>query len=148
LSPDLPGEVAATARAIITAASDCDFDGLAEIASVDGPPDLATSFGGGGVENLARWEEEGYGEMDTLIRLFGTTHVVIENEDGPQLYIWPAAVAYDSWERIPGEYLTEMIDLGIYTEGELDDIAKFGSYAGWRISIDEEGNWRYFIAGD
>jgi len=38
--------------------------------------------------------------------------------------------------------------LGIYTEGELDEIAKFGSYAGWRIGIDENGEWLFFIAGD
>lgn len=148
LSSDLPADVAATARAIIGAASHCDFDDLAGIASTDGTPDLITSFGEGGVDNLARWEQEGYGEMDRLIRLFGTSHAVTETEDGPDIYVWPAAFAYDRWEDIPREYLTELMDLGVYTEGELDEIAKFGSYAGWRIGIDAEGNWLYFVAGD
>lgn len=149
LSSALPADVVATARVIIGAASDCDFDDLARIASTEGSPDLITSFGGiGGVENLARWEEEGYGEMDTLIRLFGTTATVVEREDGPEIYVWPAAFAFDHWEDIPREYLAELIDLGVYTEGELDEIAKFGSYAGWRIGIDQNGEWLFFVAGD
>jgi hypothetical protein len=148
LSSDLPANVDTTARAIIGAASDCDFDGLAGIAAADGSPDLTTSFGGGGIDNLARWEEEGYGEMGTLIRLFGTSHAVTEMQDGPDIYVWPAAFAYDRWEDIPPEYLTELMDLGVYGEGELDEIAKFGSYTGWRIGIDEYGNWLFFVAGD
>lgn len=148
LSSDLPADVDTTARAIIGAASDCDFDALAGIASTDGSPDLITSFGGGGLENLARWEEEGRGELGTLIRLFGTSHAVTEIEDGPDIYVWPAAFAYDDWEDIPPEYLTELMDLGVYGEGELDEIARFGSYAGWRTGIDEEGNWVFFVAGD
>ena len=148
LSSDLPADVDTTARAIIGAASDCDFDVLAGIAFTDGSPDLITSFGGGGIDNLARWEEEGYGEMDTLVRLFGTSHALIESEDGPAIYVWPAAFAYDRWEDIPPEYLSELMDLGVYGEGELDEIAKFGSYAGWRIGIDENGEWLYFVAGD
>lgn len=148
LSSDLPVEVASTAQAIIGAASSCSFDGLAGIAFTDGTPDLITSFGGGGIDNLARWEEEGYGEMDTLIRLFGTSHAVTDVEDGPDIYVWPAAFAYDRWEDIPPEYLTELMDLGVYSEGELDEIARFGSYAGWRVGIDEFGNWLFFVAGD
>lgn len=147
LAPDLPPAVAATARAIVDAASDCSFDRLAGIAATDGTPKLITSFGGGGVENLARWEEEGDGEMDTLVRLFGTSHTVTES-DGPEIYVWPAAFAYDSWEDIPREHLVELIDLGVYTEGEIDEMARFDSYAGWRIGIDENGEWLFFIAGD
>ena len=148
LSSDLPADVDTTARAIIGAASDCDFEALAGIAFTDGTPDLITSFGGGGIDNLAHWEEEGYGEMDTLIRLFDTSHAVTEVEDGPDIYVWPAAFAYDDWDDIPPEYMTELMDLGVYGEGELDEIAKFGSYAGWRVGIDEDGEWLFFIAGD
>lgn len=144
LDPDLPAAVSAKAHAIIRFASMCSIDGLAGVAA----PGFVTSFGGGGIDNLARWEEEGYGEMDTLIRLFGTSHAVTELEDGPDIYVWPAAFAYDRWEDIPPEYLTELMELGVYTEGELDEIAKFGSYAGWRVGIDEYGNWLFFVAGD
>lgn len=144
LQSDLPAEVADKAKAIMGFAATCDFDGLAGIAA----PKFISSFGGGGIDSLAQLEEEGRGEMDTLIRLFGTSHAVTETEDGPDIYVWPAAFAYDLWDDIPREYLAELVDLGVYTEEELDEIATFGSYAGWRIGIDENGDWRFFIAGD
>lgn len=142
LPADLPAEVADKAKAIMRFAATCDFDGLADIAG----PGFITSFGGGGVDNLGQWEEEGRGELDTLIKLFGTSHAVTDILDGPDIYVWPAAFAYDRWEDIPEEYLEELSS--IYSKEELDEIAAFGSYAGWRIGIDENGEWLSFIAGD
>jgi hypothetical protein len=55
-------------------------------------------------------------------------------------------LVYESWADIPEELRLEL--LMIYTEEELDQIAGFGSYAGWRTGIDELGNWLYFVAGD
>ena len=138
----LPPTVSAKAHAISRFAAMCDFDGLTGIAA----PDFVTSFGGGGVENLQRWEEEGRGELGTLLKLLGTSHAVIETEDGPDIYVWPAAFVYERWEDIPSGHREEL--LAIYTEEELDQIARFGTYAGWRTGIDEKGNWLYFIAGD
>lgn len=31
---------------------------------------------------------------------------------------------------------------------ELDQYAEFGSYALWRIGITEDGEWKFFVAGD
>ncbi|MGH8946618.1 MAG: hypothetical protein ACRDVL_10765 [Acidimicrobiia bacterium] len=138
----LPLDVSAKAHAIVRFSAMCDFDGLAGIAA----PDFVTSFGGGGVENLQRWEEEGRGELGTLLKLLGTSHGVIEGEHDPKIYVWPAALVYERWEDIPEEQLEEL--LAVYTEEELEQIAEYGSYAGWRIGIDEQGNWLYFIAGD
>lgn len=142
LDPDLPDAVAATAHAIIRFASSCDLDGLAGIAN----PGLVTSFGGGGIENLRRWEDEGRGELGTLLQLFSTSPAVLEGEHDPKIYVWPAALVHDRWEDIPEDLRHEL--LTIYTEEELDQIAEFGSYAGWRIGIDENGNWLFFVAGD
>jgi hypothetical protein len=142
LDPDLPAAVAAKAHAIIRFSSSCDFDGLAGLAT----PGFVTSFGGGGIENLRQWEEEGHGELGTLLQLFGTSPAVLEGEHDPKIYVWPAALVYESWADIPEELRLEL--LMIYTEEELDQIAGFGSYAGWRTGIDELGNWLYFVAGD
>jgi hypothetical protein len=142
LDPSLPEDVAAKAQAIVSFALECDLDGLAGVAG----PRFLTSFGGGGIDDLAQWEDEGRGELDTLIRLFDTRHEVVGGGDGPEIYVWPAAFAYDTWEEIQEGDLAELRE--IYTEEELDEIAKFGSYAGWRIGIDENGVWLWFIAGD
>jgi hypothetical protein len=66
--------------------------------------------------------------------------------DGPDIYVWPAAFTYESWDDIPDQYREELYE--IFGEGELDQIAGFGSYVGWRVGIDEQGNWLYFVAGD
>ncbi len=60
--------------------------------------------------------------------------------------MWPSAFAYDSWEEIPSADLEALRT--IYTDEELDQIATFGAYAGWRVGITEEGVWRFFVAGD
>ena len=59
----LPAVVAETRQALIDAASVCDFAALEAIASGG----LVTSFGGGGIDNLERWEEEGQGVLGTLL---------------------------------------------------------------------------------
>jgi hypothetical protein len=66
--------------------------------------------------------------------------------EGDTWYVWPSAFVYDTWDDIPDEDLEAL--LTVYTQEELDQIAAFGSYAGWRIGITEDGDWRFFVAGD
>lgn len=140
IASGLPEPVAATSAAIAAAASSCDLEALQRLAT-DG---FTTSFGGGGVENLTRWEERGEGRLGTLLQLLDMSFGTIEGET--DIYVWPAAAIYDSWEAIPDEVLAELSVM--YTQEELDQLERFGSYAGWRTGIDEDGNWMYFIAGD
>lgn len=139
----LPQAVAATREAIIEAASSCSLAQLVEIAGSD----LRTSFGDdAGVQNLVTWEDEGHGELGTLLSLLGMSHAVIEPDGQSRIYVWPAAFAHDFWEDIPADELEELSSL--YTQDELDQLSVFGSYAGWRVGIDEDGRWLFFIAGD
>lgn len=139
----LPQAVADTRQAIIEAASSCSLAQLVEIAG----DDLATSFGDdAGTLNLLEWEQGGRGELGTLLRILGTSYALIEPDGQPSIYVWPAAFAHDTWDEIPPDQLAELG--AIYTQDELDQIAQFGSYAGWRIGIDESGKWLFFIAGD
>jgi hypothetical protein len=137
----VPEPVAATSAAIATAASSCDLEALENLAT----DTFTTSFGGGGVENLARWEERGEGRLGTLLQLLDMSHGTVDSGE-TTIYVWPAAFIYDSWEEIPDELLAELSE--IYTQEELDLISGFGSYAGWRTSIDEDGNWLSFVEGD
>ena len=138
----LPDDVAATRQAIMAAAVTCDYGALENIA-----PELLTSFGGGGFDNLQIWEEEGtYRPLAILVALFDTPFATQDIEGNPRFYVWPSAFVYDTWDEIPAADLEALA--GIYTREELDQIATFGSYAGWRIGITEDGEWRFFVAGD
>lgn len=140
---DLPPEVADTREAIIEAASSCSPAQLVDIAGSD----LRTSFGDdAGVQNLLMWEDEGRGELGTLLLLLDMSHAVIEPDGQQKIYVWPAAFAHDLWEDIPAEQLAELGTL--YSQDELEQLSVFGSYAGWRVGIDEDGRWLFFIAGD
>lgn len=139
----LPPAVADTRDALIEAASSCSLAQLVDIAG----DDLRTSFGDdAGVQNLVMWEDDGNGELDTLLKLLDMSYAVMELEGQPSIYVWPAAFAHDFWNDIPADQLEEL--LALYTEAELEEMAFFGSYAGWRIGIDEDGRWLFFIAGD
>jgi hypothetical protein len=137
----LPSAVANTRDAVIAAAAACDLDALVSLA---GEP-FATSYGGGGAENLRSWEEQGKGELGTMLRLLDMTYGTTETDQGA-IYVWPAAATYDTWEDIPDEQLAELGTL--YSHEELEQISEYGSYIGWRTGIDQDGNWMYFIAGD
>lgn len=138
----LPAPVAETRLAIATAAINCDYPALEAL----GGSDLNTSFGGGGFQNIPLWEGQGEGQLGTLIELFDTPYATQDFEDLPRYYVWPSAFVYDTWEEIPPADLEALRT--IYTDEELDQIAAFGSYAGWRIGITEDGDWRFFVGGD
>lgn len=139
----LPVPVAETRRAIATAAIACDYETLRSLAG----PELTTSFGGGGFDNIPMWEEDGtYPALQLLVELFDTPFATQDFEDLPRHYVWPSAFVYDSWEEIPPADLDAL--LTVYTQEELDQYSEFGSYALWRIGITEDGEWRFFVAGD
>lgn len=146
---DIPGEagglppaVADTRNAIIAAAAGCDMSRLREIAGED----FATSFGNGGVDNLDRWENEGQGRLGTLLLLLDMSYGEIQDDELGTIYVWPAAHTYESWDAIPNEAIEELYP--VHGEEDWDQFAMFGSYAGWRTGIDQNGDWLYFIAGD
>ena len=146
----LPEPVAETRRAIAEAAVGCYIDALGRLAGV-GPngregPELITSFGGGGFMNIVEWEDDGDESLALLVKLLDLPYAVQDYEDLPRYYLWPSAFVYDTWEEIPPADLEALRT--IYTDEELDEIAAFGSYAGWRIGITEDGEWRFFVAGD
>jgi hypothetical protein len=146
----LPAPVAQTRKAIAEAAVDCHIDALGRLAGVGpngrGGPELVTSFGGGGFMNIVEWEDDGEEPLELIVKLLDTPYAVQDYEELPTHYYWPSAFVYDSWEEIPPADLDALRT--VYTQQELDQIAGFGSYAGWRIGITEDGEWRFFVAGD
>ncbi len=141
--PGLPEVVAETRMAIAEAAVACDYGALEALAA----PDFVSSFGGGGIENIRQWEEDGtYPATALLVELFGTPYAYEDYDGLDRHYYWPSAFVYDSWDEVPPTDLEALRN--IYTREELDQTATFGSYALWRIGISETGEWRFFVAGD
>jgi hypothetical protein len=139
----LPPAVVEARMAIAAAALACDYEALERLAG----PDFSTSFGGGGVERIRQWEEEGtYPATALIVGLLGTPFAYQDYDGLPRHYYWPSAFVYDSWEEIPAADMQAL--LSVYTQEELDQAAQFGSYALWRIGITDDGTWRFFIAGD
>lgn len=140
--PTLPTPVASSRGALITWALDCDVAALIERAGED----FLTDFGGGGAENLQEWEVEGMGQLGTVLTLFDMSYGVLEFENRSSIYVWPAAYAYESWDDIPADEVAEL--KALYTSEELDLMRDAGAYLGWRMGIDEEGQWMFLVAGD
>ena len=85
------------------------------------------------------------GEPVTLLNLLAMSHASIPGPEG-EIYVWPAAHSYETWEQVTEEDLDELAR--IHSEGELDSFASAGGYLGWRTGIAENGEWMFFIAGD
>lgn len=139
---DLTEPVADMVFRIATAARECDYETISSLAA----DDFITSFGGGGVEYIEELAAGGEEIYTIIAEVLNMSHDIVEMPDGSRLYVWPAAFAYDRWEDIPDHLVAEL--LRIYTQDELDQIALFGSYAGWRAGITESGEWIFFVAGD
>lgn len=139
----LPDRVADVRLGIAEAAIACDYETLESLAD----PGLNTSFGGGGFDNIPRWEEDRtYPALRLLVELFDTPFAVQDFEDLPRYYVWPSAFVYDTWDEIPAADMEALLE--VFSQEELDQIATFGAYASWRIGITEDGVWKFFVAGD
>jgi hypothetical protein len=66
------------------------------------------------------------------------------------MWVWPAPAGKDpaEWTREDEAILGQLVDAGVLTEDERSDYLLRGYYYGWRIGIDQEGIWRFYVAGD
>jgi len=67
--------------------------------------------------------------------------------EGPS-YVWPSAALID-WAKLTGEEQKAL--LALYgkkiDENWLEGRSK-GYYVGWRVTIEPDGSWSSFVAGD
>lgn len=138
----LPAAVAETRTAIVRAASQCDLQAVIDLAG----PGFITDFGGGDADTFKTWEEDGEGRLGTLLGILDMSHAIVDDGNGGEIYVWPAAFAYDNWEDIPPAALDEL--LALYTREEVEQLSQLGVYGGWRAGIAQDGDWLFFVAGD
>lgn len=146
--PDLPEAVEATRQAVAAAAIACDWEALGAL--VD-PTQFSFSFGAD-TDAIGFWEElEGdqLGEpMRFLVETLKLNWVLDElppEAELPDNYIWPEAFPL-IWEDVTPEMRDALRPL--YDDQDFEGFANIGGFAGYRLAIDDNGVWRYFIAGD
>jgi hypothetical protein len=64
------------------------------------------------------------------------------NESGS--YAWPTA--YD--ESPTDADWQALVDAGLLTQEQVDQMKAAGSYLGYRTAITADGDWQFFVAGD
>ena len=139
---DLPPAVADVRKRIFGAAVACDYDTLEQIALEKG---AGFTFSYGGETDASDYwrtlEEEG---TEKPMRALATilTQPYTRNESGS--YAWPTAYSENPTE----EAWQALVDAGLYTQNQIDQMKTAGSYLGWRTAITTDGDWQFFVAGD
>lgn len=135
----LPEPVAATRDAILAAAEAGGWEALRALIPEKG---FTFTFGGE-TDPIAYWrqlEEEGFTVLPTL-------ETLLEGPAAPFRggYIWPAPAT-----EPPEEWTDEDLEVlrRIHSDREIDTFFEFGNYIGWRVGIDGDGTWIYYVAGD
>jgi hypothetical protein len=142
----LPDVVARTRRLLVGAATTC---GYARLAHVAGRGDDAFSYSlGEEGDPTAFWrgqEAEGQEPMRFLVALLDRPYHARLVAGGTQ-YVWPSAFGYDTWADVPPPDRDALRPL--YGDRDFEFFEQFGGYAGYRVGIDADGEWLFFIEGD
>lgn len=140
----VPLPVAATREAILEAVQSRDWEALRALI-----PEQGFTFTFGDEDDpLAYWqrlEEEGTPVLPTLEALLKVPHGRVRGA-----YIWPAPAGKDAteWTEEDLAILDQLAAEGVLTPGENRDYQELGYYYGWRVGIDRDGTWIFFVAGD
>ncbi|MBW3668215.1 MAG: hypothetical protein KY443_03285 [Actinobacteria bacterium] len=144
--PGLPEQVAATRRAIVDAATRCDYARLAKLAST-GQRAFTASFGG--AHDVASYWRQAEGTdqrpLRYLVGLLDAPHAERTVEEATQ-FVWPSAYAAERWADVPPAAREALRPL--YDDEDFSTFERFGSYVGYRIGIARDGEWLFFVAGD
>ncbi|QEX17496.1 hypothetical protein FRZ44_27960 [Hypericibacter terrae] len=143
---DIPNPVAKTRDAIIAATKEKDFGAFSPLIDRNA---FAASVGDD-IEPISYWEslkKQGDDVRPIMAALLKMPCSVYQGAEG-EVFTWPTAA------DIPYEKLTkkEIADLQKLYGGRLEDQYieghEVGYYAGWRLSINSDGTWSEFVAGD
>lgn len=138
---ELPPAVADKRAAIAQAAMACDYEALEALAGDDR---FTFSFGASN-DAADFWrsrEDAGEEVLSTLVRLLALPFTRSEAGGDGRLYAWPSAHTENPTSR------DWKLLRGIYDRGEIESFQRMGSYLGYRVGIDGDGEWRFFVAGD
>jgi hypothetical protein len=139
---ELPEPVADVRQRIFAAAVACDYDTLEEIALERGEG-FTFTYGGGG-SAAAHWRELEESGAEEPMRQLATILTLPSTRNESGSYAWPTA--YD--ESPTDADWQALVDAGLLTQEQVDQMKAAGSYLGYRTAITADGDWQFFVAGD
>jgi len=135
-----------TRRQILDGAVACDFARLDEIA----PAEFIYSVDPGQNPPGESWALEEYrgtaNPTTWLVGLLELPATPVTWDAGQELFVWPAVSTKPFSEATPDE-IDQLRQLG-FSEEEIETSARDDIYFGYRLGIDVDGTWLYFLAGD
>lgn len=139
----LPAPVAAKRTALLAAAKTRDFEALKKLAST---VEFTFTYGDD-QDPVAFWKAMGKSGVDIPKILTAILNMNCVIGDGPS-YVWPSAALID-WKKLPPD---EQKALNALYGSKIDESwlegRNKGYYVGWRITIEPDGSWSSFVAGD
>jgi len=132
-------EAEATRVSLLVAARAGDWDTIADLLPDDG---FTASFGGE-TDAIAYYQTLPTDILAVIVSLLEGPSARFEPDIG--LSVWP-----DLHARQPFVIAAEERDqlAAVYGEQALSNWEAAGSYLGWRIGIEDDGTWRFLVAGD
>jgi hypothetical protein len=139
--PTIPEAVEATRAELLAAAETGDYEQLRPLV----PEQFSYTFGGpveGGP--IAYWQRlEDEEDVSPIAILADLLRLPVTYYQGH--YVWPFAFPLSANELTPAD--RELLrDVG--GEDLSDDFLPDGGYLGWRVGVEPDGDWIFFIAGD
>lgn len=139
----LPPAIAATRASILAAAKAHDLDGLRKLGSA---VDFTFSYGDDS-DAVAYWRslaKQGVDIAHIASAILAMNCVMGEGGS----YVWPSAAMID-WHKLNAEEQKALIALyGRKIDEYWLEGRNKGYYVGWRITIEPDGSWSSFVAGD
>ncbi|HZB03273.1 MAG TPA: hypothetical protein VE737_03000 [Actinomycetota bacterium] len=137
----IPPRIAETREALLSAAQARDWEALRALISDKG---FTFSFGGE-TDPIRYWKRlESEGHVPVMGDILPA---VLETDPGFErgVFVWPAQATEDParWDPADIEALA-----GIHAEEDVRAFQEAGLYYGWRLGIDQNGTWVFFVAGD
>lgn len=136
----LPTEVTETRRAIMKAAVAYDWDAIQRLI-----PETGFTFSFGGETDPIDYWQGFEGEGTTVLDILNVLLRLEDHGDLRGTFMWPAASAKD-----PAEWTdSDVEDLRtFYSQRQIEQFQEYGTYVGWRVGIEEDGTWIFFVQGD
>jgi hypothetical protein len=144
----LPPPVRRLREQIIEAAVTGDIEKLRPIFEAnDGPPAISSDDTGDPIEDLRSLsgDPDGREILAILIEVLDAGYVHVDVGTPEEMYIWPYFARYPL-DSLNGPQMVELFKL--ITAGDYEDMKIYGIYLFYRVGIDPNGTWRYFLAGD
>ena len=134
-----PPAVARTRGALIDAAQERDWRTLASLIPHEG-----FTFSYGNERDAVTFWKETERSGTPVLEVLRTLLCYTGSEDAG-VFIWPEAAEKDpsTWTEADLAPLRK-----IYSEEELEQIKESDTYNGWRVGIEPDGTWIFFVAGD